>query len=374
MKKNKTEMRSFNIQPGNDAAENNLKIFGSLKKTPLSITNITKETNLSSDSVAKYINSCIRNEFLTISGSGDGELINFKENQKKVLGIGFSGNECILVAMDLTGKVVAQENIEIKPLSALKGRIKEMKEILSAISKGTRLRGTGCISVGISMPEEIKRNPKCPGVIVEGINRLFGCDVLFANAATAAAYAEKDCGPEGRTDDVLYLHSDIGSGVVIKGEEIVEPEGYAPGDDKAYLRPWEQFDMAMTAKSLVNKGVGTDIVNMVGGKADNITPDVVLDAAENKDELAEDLVKRSAEALGVRAAYLVNIFGTDTVILGGSIEKKEGNFIQYVGERSRRFLLNKIVNKVKIIPGELGNEVFSIGAASLCRRELFMEV
>jgi glucokinase len=100
----------------------------------------------------------------------------------------------------------------------------------------------------------------------------------------------------------------------------------------------------------------------------------VLTAAENKDELAEDLVKRSALALGVRAAYLVNIFGTDKVILGGGTEKKEGNFIQYVGESSQRFLLNKVVNTVKIVPGTLGDEAFSIGAASLCRRELFMEV
>ena len=374
MSKSKTEMRSFNIQLVGDVARTNLQIFSSLKKASLSIANLTKETNLSSDLVAECVNSCIRKDLLTISGSGEGEVVTFKENQKNVLGVGFSGNKCILVAMNLAGEIVAKEIIEIKQISTLKGRIKEMKEILSAISKGTKLRGTGFFSVGIALPEEIKKNPKCPGVIVKGINKLFGCTVLFTDAITAAGYAEKGYEAEASSDDVLYLHSDVGSGVAIRGEEIVDPEGSSPGDDKSYLRPWEQFDMVMTAKSLVKKGVGTDIVNMVGGKTDEITSDVVLTAAENKDELAEDLVKRSALALGVRAAYLVNIFGTDKVILGGGTEKKEGNFIQYVGESSQRFLLNKVVNMVKIVPGTLGAEAFSIGAASLCRRELFMEV
>ena len=59
-------------------------------------------------------------------------MINFNENQKRFLGVGFSGNECILVAVDLAGKVVEEEHIEIKPLPALKGRIKEMKEICKA--------------------------------------------------------------------------------------------------------------------------------------------------------------------------------------------------------------------------------------------------
>jgi glucokinase len=113
---------------------------------------------------------------------------------------------------------------------------------------------------------------------------------------------------------------------------------------------------------------------MVDGNIDSITLDVVLDAAENHDELAEDLVKRSALALGVRVAYLANMFNTGIVILGGGMEKKEGDFTQFVNESAKRFFLKDLAGKVDIVSGVLGKEASSIGAASLCRRELFMEV
>ena len=92
-----------------------------------------------------------------------------------------------------------------------------------------------------------------------------------------------------------------------------------------------------------------------------------------KDELAEDLVKRSALALGVRAAYLVNLFDCGNIILGGGIEIKEGDYAGNVKESAEKFVLKKNFGKMKIIPGVLGKESSSIGAAALCRRELFME-
>ena len=113
---------------------------------------------------------------------------------------------------------------------------------------------------------------------------------------------------------------------------------------------------------------------MVNGDIGALTLSTVLDAAEEKDELAEDLIKRSALALGVRTAYLVNIFDINLVILGGGTQKKEGRFIDYVRESAEKFLSEDKVKKTKIIPGILGDEASSIGAALLCRRELFMEV
>jgi glucokinase len=125
---------------------------------------------------------------------------------------------------------------------------------------------------------------------------------------------------------------------------------------------------------LVNKGLGTDIVNIVNGDIEAITLDIVLQAAESGDELADDLVRRAGLALGVRAAYLVNIFGATTVMIGGGAEKKEGGFIKYVKESQERFLLEELRGEVEVISCTLGKEAPSVGAAALCRRELFMEV
>ncbi len=366
MVKVKRNVQPFSISPDNDKARLSLNIFNVLKReTVLSIGDIGKKADMPDDAVAEYINTCVKNDLLKISGAGEGEPVKFNEDFKKILGVGFSDEECVVITMDLGGNVISKEHIKIDPLSGLKGRNKEVKEITERIKSKTKLKGIKFHCAGVAVPEILSElNPKSAIILAEGVSHIFGCDVFIAREVTAAGYGEKD---------VLYMHTDVGSGVIIKSEMIFEA-GMADSGENAYLRPWKQFSIVKIAKSLVNKGLGTDIVDMVDGNIDNITLDVVLNAAGNHDELAEDLVKRSALALGVRVAYLTNMFNTGMVILGGGTEKKDGDFAQFVNESAKKFFLKDLEGKVDIVSGVLGKEASSIGAASLCRRELFMEV
>jgi predicted NBD/HSP70 family sugar kinase len=216
-------------------------------------------------------------------------------------------------------------------------------------------------------------NPKSTDILSKGIKSIWKSDVFVAREAAAAGYGERDIGKKIFVEDVIYMHSDIGTGAIIKKEMISEASGQSREESGTYLKPWNQFSVVRSSKELIEKGIGTDIVQMVGGDLDKVSLEIILKAAEKKDELAEDLVKRSALALGVRVAYLVNMFNAENVILGGGTERKEGNFIKSVQESAKRFILKGVVDKVKIIPGVLGKKASSIGAACLCRRELFME-
>jgi len=297
------------------------------------------------------------------------------KNKKKLLGIGLDGNKCILTVVNVSGNITATEKIEISPLSLFKGKRKELKHILEKISAGTSFTGETFHSAGIAVAEKMSRlNGKSGDILARGIKRLFNCDVLLVREATAAGYGEKESGKHSAKTNMLYLHSDVGAGVMMKNEMFFEEE---PDDDKGssrrYLSSWEQFDIVATAKKLVDKGVGTDIVNMVSGNTDNITLETVLKAAEKNDELADDLVKRSGLALGVRTAYLVNMFNPEIVILGGGTRGAEGIFARGVKESMKPFLLKERIESVEIVPATLGSEASSIGAALLCRRELSME-
>jgi len=132
--------------------------------------------------------------------------------------------------------------------------------------------------------------------------------------------------------------------------------------------------MASVAKDLVDKGIGTNMVKIANGNIDDITLEVVLEAAQSKDEVAQDLVKRSGLALGVRVAYLINMFDVDNVVIGIGAGVQETSFIEFVRQSADKFMNENKKNKVKIEPGQLGKEAGSVGAALVCRRELFMEV
>jgi predicted NBD/HSP70 family sugar kinase len=375
MARNKKTIRAFKICPENEKDQFGLDVFNILKteKTP-SINDVSGKVGASGDKAASYINSCVKKDLLKVAG-GQGETVKFNDAYPKILGVGFNPEECILTVMDLTGKQLSKECIPVGLLVMLKGKNKEIKEIVSKIEEAAKVKGSEFCCAGLAVPECLaEKNAKTQEILAEGISRMFDCDVFVTSGATAAGYGEKDFGSGTIGEDVLYMHSDIGTGVMLKDEMIFEAAEKETGDDNGYLRSWSQFSIVDTAKNLVNKGVGTDIVNKVNGDVSAITLEVVLDAANADDELAEDLVKRSGLALGVRVAYLVNMFNAGTVILGGGTERKEGGFLGFVKESSARFLLKERAESLKIIPGVLGKEASSIGAASLCRRELFMEV
>lgn len=375
MTKEKKSIKPFSFEANSERSLQGIGIFNLIKhESTLSISGISQKTSIPGEIVADYINSCVKKNTLRISSGSKSELVKFNENFGKLLGVGFGDSKCFLTVVDLAGNVIAKETIEVGGFSAWRGKNKEINALIAAIEDKTKMKGDLFSAAGVAVPEEMAAmNCNSAPMLAEGVQDIFGCDVFVASAATAAGYGEYDAaGPT--VEEILYMHSDEGNGVVIKNEMVYEASQASAPKDATYLKPWGQFGIVRTAKELINTGIGTDIVNAINGDVDMVTLDVVLRAAEKSDEFAEDLVKRAGLALGVRMAYLVNVFGTTRVIIGGGVEKKEGGFLSHVKESSKRFLLKKIRDKVEIGPAVLGKESASIGAASLCRRELFREV
>ncbi len=361
----------FRIYPENFNAQINLRMFEVIKhETAISVNEIGEKAGVSDEVVAEYINRCVKSDLIKISASPGGELADLNEKHKKMLGVGFCGKECILTGVTLDGEIIDREKVKTGQVLGKDTRSKTITEMLKVIKRNVRLTGGGFALAGITVPEGLGIRPA--KTLVDGIKAIFGTESRLSGEATASGYAEKSY--KGRNGNILYLYKDVGVGVVLKDEIIHETTESIISGEGTYLRPWEQFNIVETSKKLVNKGVGTSMVNMVHGKVEEITLEVVLKAAEEKDELAEDLVKRSALALGVRMAYLVNIFSPNLVIMGGGIEEKNGSFMSFAEKSAKKFLLKGERKETKVVAGELGEEAASIGAALLCRREIFMEV
>ncbi|MBU1083459.1 MAG: ROK family protein [Candidatus Omnitrophota bacterium] len=371
MSKRKRTVRSFNTLVGREETRYNLKIFNVLKKEKaISISEISAGADVPEEFVAGYINSCVKADLMKISGAHRGELVEFSDDHKKVLGVGFSQGKCYIKLLDLKGDVLGDKEIEIGRIGWNTAKTRDMRGILDKIDGGGKEKNDDICLTGIALPEDI--SDRNASILADGINGIFDSDVCMGKEPTPSGYIQKDLADRSKGRDVLYMHSDRGAGVVFKGEEVFEANA-EDGEGRKYLKPWRQFSIVTAAKDLVCKGVGTDIVNMAGGNIDNITLEIVLSAAANKDELAEDLVKRSSLALGVRIAYLVNMFKPEIVVMGGGVEDKKSKFVQLTRESVERFFI-KGQSAPEIVSGKTGGDVSSNGAASLCRREIFMEV
>ena len=375
MSRSKKKVLPFTIIPNNAKTQTSLDILDIIKnRNDISSEEVQTISGLSQECVSECIDACVSKDLIDVSADNSGT-ISLKTNPNIFLGIGFSDDKCFITKINSSGDILDSEMIEIKPLHKFKGKKKEVTEILSVLKENTSFRKQPITLCGIAVPERVVQvSEKNAAFLSEGIGRIFNADVYFCRSITASGYGEREFDDRTRGKDALYLHSDIGCGVIMRGEVIFQSENENREDDSSYLRSWDQFGIVEIAKNLVNKGVGSSLANMVKGNINEVTLDMVLEAAEQDDELAKDLVVRSALALGVRAAYLANVFEVFTVILGGGMEEKRGNFEDFVKESANKFLKKKLEGNVNIFGGKLGVKAASLGAANLCIRELFLEV
>ena len=131
--------------------------------------------------------------------------------------------------------------------------------------------------------------------------------------------------------------------------------------------------VVMEAAKAIDKGVSTEILDMAGGDIARITKEIVVEAAKKRDKLAMELVSNAAKSLGIRVAYLVNIFNPDIIVVGGGVEKAGEIFTDTVKETVNKLAFEEPASIVKIVPTLLEDNSIVLGAAALAAREIFIE-
>jgi predicted NBD/HSP70 family sugar kinase len=212
--------------------------------------------------------------------------------------------------------------------------------------------------------------------LAKDIEALTGAPVYAGEWAACAAYGESHLNRSVETDRMLYIHSDLGKGVVIIKDSFTGPAGAANSDEgngSLYLRPWDKaLGLVESAKREVTRGIGTDIVKLAQASADNITESVVISAAKQKDEVASIILQNVSINLGLRISYLLNLFSPKTVVIGGGIEAAGDIMFATIKKMVDKLAFAKQAKAVSIIPGALGRDAVCLGAASMAVRELFI--
>ena len=224
------------------------------------------------------------------------------------------------------------------------------------------------------------------------IEERFKIPIFIGNDATCAAFGEKRLSLERNVEDMLYLYSDVGCGIIIKGDIYCGAGGSAgemqlslsqeeaarmniPTEGLSYLRPLGvDLGIVARAKKSTEEGKGTKIVELVNGKMDDINLGTVIKAAEVGDKLAIELIETAGINLGTRIAYLINLFNPEVVVIGGGIEKAGEVILGPIRRTVRKLAFEEPASKVRIVPSVLGEDAVALGAAGLVLREVFTQI
>jgi glucokinase-like ROK family protein len=218
-----------------------------------------------------------------------------------------------------------------------------------------------------------------------------GIKTFLENDSRAMAFGEFNSGVVKEEKNVIFLNMDygLGMGVMINSQLYYGKSGFAgefghiPIFDNEIIcncgkkgcLETEASGWALTRmfKEKVSAGSSTGIFNNKNIKTDKIEDiqmEDILEAAQNDDVLAIDLIANVGEKLGRGIALLINIFNPELVILGGSLSTT-GEYIRLpIKSAINKYSLSLVSGDTQLKVSALGEQAGIIGACLLVRNRL----
>lgn len=384
--KREGEVKYFTLS---DKERRNLTLLELIrKKGPITRTELSKLTGINIVSISNYMKNYADKKLIldrgvdVSTGGRRPELVELNANENFVIGLDLSQPEPVAVLSNLAMEIVGKQKAPRLKLDTKEG-VESLLEFIHELIKKHK------VDMGLIKALGVGSETVGQTSVDNAITKKFGIDTYTESDAVCAALGEKELNPEADVENLLYMYSELGSGVMMRKDsyigagktfwemkvydEQISKKGIDFLSEAKYLKPWStQLGIAETAKREVSRGVGTGIVNFAKGNVNNVTEEAVIKAALNKDEVALDIIRNTGMNLAVRMAYLINLFTPDVIVLGGGIEKAGELILVPIRKTVKKFLFNELANSIKIISGSLGENAVSLGAASLAIREIFL--
>jgi predicted NBD/HSP70 family sugar kinase len=389
----------------------NLVILDLIRKIgPTTRTDISRIIGLNIVTVTNYVNSYVKSGMVIEKGldvSTGGRrpaLIELNAKWGYVLGVDIGPMNLIAIVSDLANNVISKvKKNRLKGFmdDVITGSLDIVKELVdSANIDKSLIKGIGMGISGVidERSGTVRDTDPARGrtlgsysTIKSAFEREFKMPTFVGNDATVAAFGEKRLSIGEDVKDMIYVYSDVGCGIIIKGEVYCGAGGSAgevqltmdnPESDKfncwqrgpCYLRPWGvDLGLIEEAKKVLKTEASSKMYEKVKGKIDDITLDIIIESAKEGDSVAQHLIEDAGVNLGIRVAYLINLFNPEVVVIGGGVEKAGELLLNPVKKTVKKFAFEEPASIVKIVPSILGENAVSLGAASLVVREVFMK-
>jgi predicted NBD/HSP70 family sugar kinase len=280
-----------------------------------------------------------------------------------------------VAAVLLGGRVLARARVEAdRPsASAVAGIAREaVRAVVADLPDGAVVTGAGVAVPGLVRVAD-GRVRLAPHLgwhdvpLAALLEEELGIPVGAANDASLGASAEWVFGAGRGTRDLLYVNggaSGIGGGIIAGGAPLLGASGHAGEVGHVTVAAGEARDsagLAGTLEAAVSRAALADALGAQVPDDDDLERALVGDRSGR----VTREVHRQVDALAVALGGIVNVLGSERIVLGGFL----GALVSVAGTRLRgefdRHLLAPLVGDVEFRRAELGADVLLIGAASI---------
>ena len=387
---------------------NELKVLRFIKNNQkVSRAEISKQYKISKAAVSDIVNRLIIQGYVSETGVGSSTkrggrkpvLLNFNQKAGYVIGIEIKRSFARVALIDLNIKLYEFKIIDFDEGCSIECVLQDIFVIIEEYQKLKWVNNSSLIGIGVAVPGLIDYKKGCIKVsdtlknwvgvpIREIIEKKFETNTIVENDVKARTLSEYLFGAGKDHDNLvnLWIGDGIGAGIIIDGHLIrgITASAGEIGYDELgfFIRDANNFPLLYdnqkdfgdilsnklllkAALNAMNNGNSTSLCK------DSLSLESLVNAAENNDPLATNLLKEFGELLGILCINLVNTLNMELLVISGKLVRKSNVLIKYIIDKVRKDLLSTPAHAVKIIAAELNERGGVLGSAGLVLEDLF---
>lgn len=332
---------------------------------------LARTLDISNSRVCDLIEEMVEEGLLleqTVNGDRRGRrgvAVRLNPDHGHMLGFDMEAKRLRLVVTDFSGQVVWQSRRALKPL---KDRDALTEEVLSFLTSSLReirpqfknLLGIGLAASGVMDAQRgvilhydlIPQAKDLP--LRDLVAKQVDLPCVMENNIRAMTLAEWTSGAARGLNSFVCMavRSGVGAGIVLNDRLLAGSHGFC-GEVGYMVLP--TASNASTWKSLQNtvseSALGIDV--------------------ESKEKIPEPIARRAGELIGSQIASIAAILDPEAFVLAGGMLNPDSPVWLHAISAFRQTALAELVERVRILPAQLGPFAAAVGAAHRCLYELF---
>lgn len=391
----------------NDHEKKNLQILDTIRKRgPIARAEISRLIGLNIVTVTSYVDQYIKKGVIkevgidVSSGGRKPTLVDLNPQATFLIGVGLNAVDMMATLCNLKGEIMFSVKKE-RPLQAGEAMVHSMIELVQDLIQKSKVDTGKVHGIGIGIPGIFNRDNNTVrwpvglleedmaiSVSIHGLfEEKFGLPTIVDNDANAAVFGEDWYGKGLGVQHAIYLYSGNGCGIMINGQIYRGANGCAgewlfeqednllPALIESYKTGTWSMDLGISLTAQTEQKSHLDSkIYQIEKDPSKITFLTVVKAAEMNDAYAIELLKKAGARLGRKAAFLVNLFNPEILIVGGGIEMGGAYILDAVRETVKRAAVIEATEKLRVVPSQLGENGVALGAAALVAQNYFINV
>ena len=273
-------------------------------------------------------------------------------------------------------------------VDAVKLAVRKASLDLSAIG-GVGIAAAAIIDIGRGLVSEAPNLPRWHNIpLRDRLADSLGKPVFLLNDASAAALGEHRMGAGRGLDNLIYItvSTGIGGGLIINGQLYNGADGCAAeighmiilidgpackcGQRGCFEALASGTAIARMAIERLEAGGKSRLAELTCGKIEDVTAELVAEAARRNDRLALSVIDEAARYLGIGLANLINVINPQMIIIGGGVSKMGAMLFRPARKSMKEHAFKLPARTVHVVRPRLGMDAGLIGAAIYTQESL----